>query len=162
METRTMQNAREQRWTMLKRKVKARNHISFALVSFSCVYVRFALPKTHPSWANKFRPLWLYQLNARCEQQRSGAHKPIYKHFHNGFGTKSQLVTIRTSDIIALHCIGLFCMHIHFATIREHACALRIVHFAIAYREDIFWTEDTTKEPKECVPMIFFSSLCSL
>lgn len=31
--------------TMFKRKVKARNHISFALVSFSCVYVRFASPR---------------------------------------------------------------------------------------------------------------------
>lgn len=93
-----------------KRKVKASNHISFALVSFSCVYVRFASPR--PSLRQRINfglyvgacishssvyifcvlcvYLWMCGVLAcssrvEIEKEKIRAYKPIYKHFHNGF-----------------------------------------------------------------------------
>ena len=112
--------------TVRKRKVKARNYISSALVSFSCVYVRFASPKTHPSQRINFGPCCLAALAvaaaavctwvSKCVSARGllfkRAYKPIYKHLHNGLAEKKlQNRSHSYISLTSLHTIVLYALH---------------------------------------------------
>lgn len=113
--------------TVRKRKVKARNYISSALVSFSCVYVRFASPKTHPSQRINFGPCcccccctWVNKCASAILFK--GAYKPIYKHFHNGLaGKKLQNRSHSYISPTSLHTIVLYALHSQWSA-NVYAC----------------------------------------
>lgn len=135
---------------MRKRKVKAWNHISCALVSFSCVYVRFAVPKTHPSRAYKFSALVLARAQClRWGEKRNGTYKPIYKHFHNGLAQKVNPDPF--VHLTSLHRIVLRALD--FEGLRE--CMFMCCASKYDMRK-FFGTKTTTKKSMECEPLFSF------
>lgn len=142
---------------MRKRKVKAWNHISCALVSFSCVYVRFAVPKTHPSWAYKFSALVLARAQCLWWNEIGMVH---ISQSTNIFTMVWYKKSTQTHSYIWHHCIGLFCGH-SISEDWENACMCMCC--ASKYDMRIFFgTKTTNEEANGMWAFIFFSSLCSL
>lgn len=123
-----MQNAREQRWTMLKRKVKARNHISFALVSFSSCYVHFCFAQDPTDSA-----IYIFGLHL-CERIWSVCAMQLLEHISQYTNIFTMVLACEepshspfvhlTSNIIAYNC---FVDALH-SNGSQHTCC-RCIHF---------------------------------